>query len=215
MFCKKCGSKVEIEQEEQENIKPLKRKRQRYFWENYPYKYFISVTIIGVILGQIPSCVDWEFVFDSFFNIQDSMHKLQPPEKLKCVKHKGLCIAKSDVEYKNILYFSNNYNGYEYNKLEGAQRACQAWGGRLPHIEEFDTILDANSKLKIRLKTQTKYFSDTLDDPTRDDIIMTYQHDIGLMKYLNKIIYDNEPIGWTYKISFMNETPYRARCVKD
>lgn len=147
------------------------------------------------------------------------------PDKLECVEHKGLCIATTDVKYDYTTVKTKTYSypglGKEWNNgWASAQKACEAWGGRLPYMEEFSIIVDAFNNHKIDLKDYGHYLSNTQINTYR---IWAYSHDSRYIKeYNNKSIYDaaisiaksgDHHITGQYDTS--TAYTWSARCVKD
>ncbi len=217
-FCPECGHPVAIntvsdkqlnndeKQEQDKNVEETKQPKKNTF-------NGIGVLIFFIIL-----------VVYSFYTSNATAPR--DPQKLECINYKNLCIATTNVKYDYTAVKTRTPGYPTYNKewnngWASAQKACEAWGGRLPYMEEFATIVDAYNNHKIKLEDYKDYLSSTQINTYR---IWAYSHrnDFARKGYNSKSIYDAaisiEKSGdWVITGDYGTNTAYtwNARCVKD
>lgn len=224
-FCPECGSPVIINKETDEqiqedkinsqenNIKDIEKTKQQSKKKNKAIGLYIFIGILGVYLF---------LVFVGFLSEIISSDATSSHEE--CVNHNNLCIATKDIKY-DYTAVKTRTSGYPaYNKewnngWASAQKACEAWGGRLPYMEDFVTIVDACAKNKIKLDDPGYYLSNTQINAYR---VYAYSHSAGARGYNEKSIYDtaiaiDKSADWLITGNYNTSTVYdwRARCVKD
>ena len=147
------------------------------------------------------------------------------PNELECVIHNNLCIATTDViyDYTSVKTRTPGYPAYnkEWNNgWEAARLACKEWGGRLPNVEDFATIVDAFNHNKIRLQNYKSYLTNT---PINTYRVYAYSHNDNFAShgYTSKTIYDSvtsipKSGDWIITGNYNTGTAYtwNARCVK-
>lgn len=198
-FCSNCGNSVVTKEE-------IKQPRKKVY------------DGLGILIIAI-------WILSAFFHQPDTKSPREF-QNLKCVNYRNLCIATTDVKYDYTSVKSRTsgypaYNNEWNNGWAAAQNACKAWGGRLPYMEDFVTIVDAFNNNKIQLENYESYLSNTQINTYR---IWAYSHHDNYARngYNNKSIYDAalsiEKSGDNIITGHYNTGTaytYNARCVKD
>lgn len=141
-FCTNCGAKLS---EGQASQSPKTEK-------NFSSKDLFFIILFGIICMPV--------LINGIYTEDTKTPRL--PKDLKCVQYKNLCIATTDVKYDYTAVQTPDpryYNSKWNNGWASAQNACKAWGGRLPYMEEFPTILEAYFAGKIKLEENGDYLS--------------------------------------------------------
>lgn len=170
--------------------------------------------ITGIIVGLI--------ILSIVGNSDAEKYSPRSPQELECVEHKGLCIATTDVKYDYTAVKSPHpeYSKKWNNGWASAQKACKAWGGRLPYMEDFPIILDANFERKIRLKEGGYYLTGSEINWHRV-YAFSNSYISSNNTYDKKNIYDHsisisKSADWEITGDYTTSTVYNwsARCVK-
>lgn len=219
-FCPECGHPAAAENEKNKQIQNSKTDLKENNINDIEKikqpkkKLFNGFLILLICIG----------VFYAVFSPDTTTPR--EPKNLECINYGNLCIATTDVKY-DYTAVKTRTSGYPaYNKewnngWAAAQNACKAWGGRLPYMEEFATIVDAYNQNKIKLEDYKTYLSNTQINTYR---IWAYSHhkDFAKNGYNAKNIYDSaisiEKSG-DHIITGHYDTSiaytWNARCVKE
>ena len=217
-FCPECGHAViankETDKQEQDKINSHENNTDNAENIKQPKKIiYDGLWVFIIAIG----------IFYAIFSPDTTSPR--DPKDLECINYGNLCIATTDVkyDYTTVKTRTSGYPAYnkEWNNgWAAAQNACKTWGGRLPYMEDFVTIVDA-FKNKIKLEDYKDYLSNTQINTYR---IWAYSHrnDFARSGYNSKSIYDAaisiEKSGdWIITGRYDTGTAYtwNARCVKD
>lgn len=141
-FCTSCGADLS------EEMSLSTKTNEKSFLKDLPF-IIIFVMITSIIMGCL--------------NTEDTKSP-RLSKDLECVQYKDLCIATTDVkyDYTSVQTPDPRYHNSKWNNgWAAAQNACKEWGGRLPYMEEFPTILQASFDGKIKLEENRSYLSST------------------------------------------------------
>lgn len=214
-FCPSCGFAIKQEDKELNIGKQQSQNNiQKTEETNKDNKMGAGCLLVFCLFGLI----------NAFFP-DDTSPRL--PKDLQCVSYKNLCIATTDVKFdytsvqsKDPRYFNSTWN----NGWAAAQNACKAWGGRLPYIEEFPTMIEAHLAKKIKLDEHANYLTSNEINWFRVYTISggLYGFSRELSAYEGKKIYDyalaiDKSADWSITEQYYKSgTAYTwpARCVK-
>lgn len=214
-YCTNCGTALNLAN----NTSPNNEKQEPVVDKNiYTNKNTgLKNDVIWIILFIICFCLVIGY------NTEDTKTP-RLPKDLECVQYKDLCIATTDVKYDYTSVQSPDpryYNSTWNNGWASAQNACKEWGGRLPYMEEFPTILEAYFENKIKLEENRTYLSATEINWHRVYAFSNSWVVTRDKKYNKKNIYDNaisiaKSADWNITGDYSTSTVYdwAARCVK-
>lgn len=202
-FCQFCGSETNTLTPQLKNNETQSRKK------NSPIIFFIVFIILFALFGGFR---------------EEGSRTPRNPKDLECVPYKNLCIATTDVKYDYTSVQSRDpryYNSKWNNGWQAAQNACKSWGGRLPYMEEFPTILEACFDGKIKLEDNRTYLSSTEINWHRIYAFSNSWVASTNKKYDKKNIYDyaasiSKSADWKITGDYSTSEIYdwKARCVK-